>query len=221
MRLICQGLNDGNMQAWAVRISPAGENRMPKKSDIKKQAILDALKSCLDRYAYSYVSMQMVANEAGVSKGGLRYYFPTKESLFVELLEDFFRGIEDGHMRIIGTPDLDEDRALLSTLFNIERFVLDEKNIKIFLNLFLYALEEEKIRQPIKNFFRNHLNIYKKIITQAKTDLPRIDRSEFDQEFMARITQIIFLSTGLLEVIDPIGVNPSKLARYVISLFNE
>jgi AcrR family transcriptional regulator len=165
--------------------------------------------------------MQLVADEAGVSKGGLRYYFPTKESLFIELLKDFFNQIEEEHMRIIDSPDLGRDKFVLSTLFGIERFVLNEKNIKIFLNLFLYAMEEEKIRIPIRTFFRNHLNLYKKVITQAKENLPVIDRSEFDLQFLARITQIIFLSTGLLEVIDPIGMEPSKLARYVISLFEE
>jgi len=40
-------------------------------------------------------------------------------------------------------------------------------------------------------------------------------------QFLARITQIILLSTGLLEAIDPIGMEPSKLARYVLSLFAE
>ncbi len=191
------------------------------KSEARKKAILDALKRCLDTYAYSYISMQLVADEAGVSKGGLRYYFPTKESLFIELLNDFFNQIEEEHMRIIDSPDQGRDKFVLSTLFGIERFVLNEKNIKIFLNLFLYAIEEEKIRIPIRTFFRNHLDIYKKVIVQAKENLPVIDRSEFDLQFLARITQIIFLSTGLLEVIDPIGMDPSKLARYVISLFEE
>ena len=49
----------------------------------------------------------------------------------------------------------------------------------------------------------------------------KIDKNEFDLEFKARITQIILLSTGLLEAIDPIGMDPAKLARYVLSLFSE
>jgi AcrR family transcriptional regulator len=191
------------------------------KAEVRKKEILDALKRCLDKYAYSYISIQLVADEAGVSKGGLRYHFPTKESLFIELLKDFFTQIEEDHLRIVGSPDLDQDRVFLSTLFGIERFVLNEANIKIFLNLLLYALQDEIIRVPVQAFFRNHLNNYKKIITQAKSKLPAIDKSEFDLEFLARITQVIFLSTGLLEAVDPIGMNPSKLARYVISLFEE
>jgi AcrR family transcriptional regulator len=165
--------------------------------------------------------MQDVADEAGISKGGLRYYFPTKESLFLGLLEDFFTGIEEEHMNMVNSYAEGGDRALLSTLFNIENFVLNQKNIKVFINLILYGLEKPEMMKPISAFFRKHLEIYKKVIEQAKTDLPKIDKSEFDLQFLARITQIILLSTGLLEAIDPIGIEPSKLARYVLSLFAE
>jgi hypothetical protein len=75
--------------------------------------------------------------------------------------------------------------------------------------------------EPISSFFRKHLQMYKKLINQAKTDLPPIDKKEFDTDFLARITQIIFLSAGLLETIDPIGMDPAKLARYVLSLFSD
>lgn len=188
---------------------------------IKKKHILNSLKILLEKYSYSYVSMQDVANEGGISKGGLRYYFPTKESLFIGLLEDFFQEIEDDHIRMISMQDGSGDKAVLSTLFNIENFVLNQKNIKIFINLILYGLENPKMMEPISSFFRKHLQMYKKIINQAKTDLPIIDKKEFDTDFLARITQIIFLSAGLLETIDPIGMDPARLARYVLSLFSE
>ncbi len=188
---------------------------------IKKKHILNSLKILLEKYSYSYVSMQDVANEGGISKGGLRYYFPTKESLFLGLLEDFFQDIQDDHIKMISMQDGSGDKAVLSTLFNIESFVLNQKNIKIFINLILYGLENPKMMEPISSFFRKHLQMYKKLINQAKTDLPPIDKKEFDTDFLARITQIIFLSAGLLETIDPIGMDPAKLARYVLSLFSE
>lgn len=188
---------------------------------IKKKHILNSLKILLEKYSYSYISMQDVANEGGISKGGLRYYFPTKESLFLGLLEDFFQEIEENHIQMINMQDGSGDKAVLSTLFNIENFVLNQKNIKIFINLILYGLEYPKMMEPISIFFQKHLQMYKKVILQAKTDLPAIDKKEFNADFLARITQIIFLSAGLLETIDPIGMDPAKLARYVLSLFSD
>ena len=187
----------------------------------KKRDILNALKRLLDKYSYSYISMQSVADEAGISKGGLRYHFPTKESLFIGLLEDFFMSIEEEHLKMVNLLDEKVDRAVISTLFNIESFVLSQKNIKVFINLILYSLEVPKMMVFVKSFFRKHLEMYKQIIEQGKNDFPEIDKNEFDLEFLARITQIIFISAGLLETIDPIDMEPQKLARYVLSLFNE
>ena len=199
--------------------------KKPEKIALKKKRIIEALKRRLDQYAYSYVSMQDVADEAKISKGGLRYYFPTKESLYEELIRDFFTEIEKEHLTIANNPQLEQDKFFLSTLLGIERFVLNEANIKIFVNLILYGLQDEKMRNPIRDFFRNHLDLYKRMVAQTRipeqTPVLTNKREEFDDEFMARIVQIIFLSAGLLEAIDPIGLEPSKLARYVISLFEK
>ncbi len=189
------------------------------KARARRKQILDALRRCLDREAYSYISLQTVADEAGVSKGGLRYHFPTKEALFVGLIRDFAGEIEREHLGVITGLDMDRDRALVSTLYGIERFVLDKRNIKVFINLLLYGLEEERIMKLMREFFRNHLLLYKDILMRAKDHMPHIDREEFDLQFKARIAQIIFLSAGLLEAVDPIEMDPSMLTRYVISLF--
>ena len=186
--------------------------------DIKRKKILSALKRLLDRYSYSYISMQHVADEAGVSKGGLRYHFPTKESIFLGLLDDFFHEIESAHSQMINAQEKNRDKVVLSTLFNIESFVLDTKNIKIFINLILYALEVPAMKVPVKKFFRQHLEIYKKIAEMAKTDIPQIDKTEFDMDFLSRIAQVILLSIGLFEALDPTGMEPAKLTRYVLSL---
>lgn len=190
-----------------------------EKTIQKKENIINALKRCLESETYTVISMQDVANEAGISKGGLRYYFPTKESLFTELLTQFFTRIEEGYIHLAEDSNKEQDKAILSTLFGIEQFVLNKNNIKIFINLILYGLHDAKIMKPIKTFFRNHLEQYKQIIKHSKDNLPPIDKNEFDLEFIARIVQVIFLSTGLLESVDPIGMNPAKLTRYVISLF--
>ncbi len=198
--------------------------KKPEKIARKKKFIIEALKRRLDKYAYSYVSIQDVADEAGISKGGLRYYFPTKESLYEELIQDFFNQIEQDHLQIINNPHLEQDRFFLSTLLGIEHFVLNEANIKVFVNLMLYGLQDEKMREPIKKFFRNHLELYKRVVMQTHEDrksLPPMNREDFDIEFLARIAQVIFLSTGLLEAIDPIGIEPTRLTRYVISLFED
>lgn len=182
----------------------------------KKKHIIESLKRLLGQEVYSQISIEDVAKEAGLSKGGLRHYFPTKEELYVELIEDFFNQIEKDNIGII--KDLDNtDKAFVSTLYGIEQFLLDKTNIRIFINMILYGFEDEKIMGMIKIFIRNHLSLYEDIIINNRGSDTDIDRD--DIQFRGRITQIILLCAGLLESIDPIKMDTPRLIAFILKLF--
>lgn len=183
----------------------------------KKKQIIDALKVCLERDVYSQISLEDVATEAGFSKGGLRHYFPTREELYVALIETFFNQIQRDQIGVIQGLDLDNnDRALITTLFGIEKFLLDRKNIRILINIILYGFEDEKIREIVKKFIRNHLNLYNSTIKDLKGGAVS---SEEETLFLGRITQIILLFAGILEFMDPINVEPPKLIEFILNLY--
>ena len=182
----------------------------------KKKHIIEALKSLLGREVYSQISIEDVAKEAGLSKGGLRHYFPTKEELYVELIEDFFNQIMNDNIGII--QDLDHnDQALVSTLYDIEKFLRDKKNIRILINIILYGFEDEKIMAMIQKFIRNHLSMYEEIILNSRGK--ERSSSPEDLQFIGRITQIILLCAGLFESIDPIQMETPRLIEYILRLF--
>ncbi len=187
-----------------------------EKIIIKKKHIIESLKSLLETNVYSQISIEDVAKEAGLSKGGLRHYFPTKEELYTGLIEDFFNQIEKENIGAV--KDLDpEDRAFLSTLFSIERFTLDKRNIKIFINIILYGFEDKKIMEIIQKFIRNHLNLFQEIIKELNKDNnPQYD--EDDVQFFGRIIQIILLCCGLFESIDPINMDTRRLIEHIIKM---
>ncbi len=182
----------------------------------KKKHIIEALKRLLGKEVYSQISIEDVAKEAGLSKGGLRHYFPTKEELYVELIEDFFNQIEKDNIGII--KDLDSnDKAFVSTLYGIEQFLLDKKNIRIFINMILYGFEDEKIMGLIQKFVRGHLSLFEDIIIDnRKSDG---ENNLEDTQFIGRITQIILLCAGLFESIDPIKMDTPQLIEFILELF--
>jgi AcrR family transcriptional regulator len=183
----------------------------------KKKHIIEALKRCLERDVYSQVSLESVAKEAGFSKGGLRHYFPTREELYVALIESFFNQIQRDQIGVVQGMDLDtNDRALITTLFGIEKFLLDKKNMRILINIILYGFEDEKIREITRKFIRNHLNIYAGTIKDLKGD--SVDHDTEDH-FIGRITQIILLFAGILEYIDPINVDTPKLIEFILKMY--
>jgi len=188
-----------------------------EKRKKKKKHIIEALKNCLAVSVYSQVSLEDIAAESGLSKGGLRHYFPTREELYMELIEDFFNQIQKDHIDAIkGLGSDGEDKAFISTLFGIERFLYNEKNIKIFINLILFGFEEPKIMSPIRRFIRNHLELYVEIINDSRKNSPAVND---DAIYIGRITQIVMLCAGIFESIDPVSMDTPKLIEYTLKLF--
>ena len=69
---------------------------MPKLNDSVKASrlneILDATVRSLTRHGYAGTSMRTIADEAGLTKGGLYAYIASKEALLVAVAERYFQG---------------------------------------------------------------------------------------------------------------------------------
>ena len=74
------------------------ENMTEQLSTEKQAVILNAARKRFAYYGFSKVTMDEIAADIGMGKASLYYYFPTKESLFQEVIkqevDQFFGGIE-------------------------------------------------------------------------------------------------------------------------------
>ncbi|MDA3900804.1 MAG: TetR/AcrR family transcriptional regulator [Spirochaetes bacterium] len=186
-----------------------------EKVEQKKAEILDALKRCLLKDVYSQISLNDVADEAGMSKGGVRHYFPTKESLFMELIEDFFNSIEEEQINVLKVATKMSDKALLSTMYSIEKFLMNQDNVIILMNIIIYSFEDKKIKKLVKSFLRHHLqlfeNLMKELSPEMATDITKIRQ-------VSRTIQVILLSTGIIQTLDPIEYDTNSMMTTVLSL---
>lgn len=184
-----------------------------KKTIEKEKHILDSLENCLQQNIYSHISFEDVAAAAEMSKGGLRHYFPTKENLYESLIRRFFRNISLNHNNLLNDIDSEsQDKVLVSTLYDYENFFMNEFNLKIFLNIILYAFEDPKIMELVQKFISQNFEIYYKIAQNKSSN------SNDDAAVTARIIQIILLSGGLVQAIDPKNIETSILIKKIFSL---
>jgi AcrR family transcriptional regulator len=88
---------------------------MPKTSPAAKEArrtqILEAALRCFARQGYYATTIQDVVVEAGLSRGGIYTYYPTKEALYLALSQWWSCGVEEA-LRKRWTPTL-SPKALL------------------------------------------------------------------------------------------------------------
>ncbi|TFH43817.1 MAG: TetR/AcrR family transcriptional regulator [Chrysiogenales bacterium] len=174
-----------------------------EKAKKKKKIIIEALKRLLDREVYSRITVQEIADEAGSSKGGILHYFPTKEDIYLELIEEIFTEFVRAHSSILEWELGTEEVAPISALVGAENFIIEKRNIKMIMNIILYAFEEEKIMKIVSKYMRLHRNFYDNIISQLTNADKSRRKSDLSSKYLSRITQTIVLFIGLLESIDP------------------
>jgi AcrR family transcriptional regulator len=196
---------------------------IPKEEKAKKKhkIIIEALKRLLDREVYSRITVQEIADEAGFSKGGILHYFPTKEDIYLELIEEIFTEFVGAHSSILEWELGTEEVAPISALVGAENFIIDKRNIKIIMNIILYGFEEEKIMKIVSKYIRLHRNFYDNIISELTKDGRTRRKSDLPSKYLSRITQTIVLFIGLLESIDPSDpkeMDYLEIVKFVTSL---
>lgn len=191
--------------------------RKEEKIQKKKKIITDALKTCLERDVYSKITVQDIADESGFSKGGVLHYFQTKEDIYLELITDIFTEFEEAHASILEWNIKLEDVAPISALVGAEKFILDRSNMRIIINLILYAFEDEKIMTIMQKFVRKLRLFYENLLMSSDRD-KKLRIVDLENKYLARIAQTIVLFIGLLEVVDPIDIDHVEIVKVVSNL---
>jgi AcrR family transcriptional regulator len=192
------------------------DNSKEDKVKGRKRRITSALKVLLQKHVYSQISIQEIADEAGYSKGGVLHYFPTKDDIYIELINDMYAELDNNHRRILKIDLKSEEMAPISSLLGVESFVLDRANIIILINIILYSFENETLRQMMNKFFENHRLFYENIIKENTKD--EVNPDGLDEKTAARIIQAVVFFIGLIEEFDPIDLDYIKIVKYVSNL---
>ncbi|MGJ8528423.1 TetR family transcriptional regulator C-terminal domain-containing protein [Maritalea sp.] len=67
-----------------------GDFRKPSTRNQKKSAILQAAEKTFAEYGFKGATTQVIADLAGIPKANLHYYFPTKEALYSQVVQNIF-----------------------------------------------------------------------------------------------------------------------------------
>jgi AcrR family transcriptional regulator len=199
------------------------EMPIPKeeKARKKKKLIIEALKRLLDKDVYSRITVQQIAEESGFSKGGVHHYFASKEDIYLELIEEIFTEFVKAHSSLLEMELAAEDVAPISALVGAENFILNKSNIKIIINIILYAFEDEKIMKIVGNYFRMHRTFYDGVISRLTHEGRSRRKSDLSPRYLSRIAQTVVLFIGLLESIDPsepTEMDYIEIVKFVTSL---
>lgn len=119
-----------------------------------EKKILDAAKKIFELLGFAGARMQLIANEAGISKASLHYYFRSKENLF----DRIFNETMDEFMVVVSTwEDTEENWEVKLRKFILEFFNFLETNSLLFILREVsrnpeFMLNRKKKNKPKRSF---------------------------------------------------------------------
>jgi len=90
--------------------APKTSRARPTQSErtaLSRAKLIDAAVRCLNRCGYAAVTVAMVADEAGISRGGMLHHFPTKVDLMLAVVE-FASHSDERSSRVAAKPIADK-----------------------------------------------------------------------------------------------------------------
>ena len=141
---------------------------MPKV--IRKETILDAALHCFTQKGYYKATMDLIAEEAGISKPGLYRHFASKDDLFVSLFsymgDKYFQQILT-HLEKTDSP---EKQLQLFGEKTCQIWQENEPFYRFALEFVSISARESAIRTIMTSYYQSAIDNFKKIIINGQRE---------------------------------------------------
>ncbi len=179
-------------------------------SEVRKSQILDAAMDTFSELGFHKARMSDIAETSGLSKGSLYWYFDSKESIILSLLDRVFVSeIEDFNV-LLKDPRSAESR-LTSYIERVSDDMLKMlKWMPLFYDFLALAFRQEIVKKAISRYYKKQMEILVDLIQQG------IDSGEFlveDPEEAAIALGSILEGTAVLWLYDPEQIDVKRNLR--------
>ncbi len=184
----------------------------PDVSAERKPQILAAAIKVFTRKGFEAARMEDIAAEAGLSIGGVYWYFKGKDEVIVGIMQAIIDADVKGLRDLLAAPGTVQDRLAQYVRVTITEAVA---STPLMYELYSLAQRDAKVRKHIRLFFTAYRDVLAEFVQQG------IDRDEFrtvDTTLVA--TTLAALYEGMLEMtmLDPKNVDAETMLLGALDL---
>lgn len=133
-----------------------------------KEKIIKSAIECFSKYGYDGTSVDRICESARISKGSFFYYFPTKQSLFLEILNRWLEDINRNMEELIKTSADIRTKLLNLSMSLIDILTTGEKEISLTFEFWSRALHDEETFKRIISMFEKYRNYFSDLLEEDR-----------------------------------------------------
>jgi AcrR family transcriptional regulator len=172
----------------------------PKPNSL--EVILNAAESVVIERGAGHMTLDAVAAEACVSKGGLLYHFPNKEALLKAMLERHARRLDEGWKEKCAELQNGPTRPIKA--YVLSSLARDRKAMRISVALLAAAAHNPRLLEPVRNR-------YQKVLAELAPAGLRFER--------AAVIALAAEGLRLIEILLLSPLKPGQRKRVIEELF--
>jgi len=188
---------------------------LQQRSEETRNHILEAATQLFSKTGYDATGVAEICQAAGVSKGAFYHHFPTKQAVFIELLNAYLNGIESGfnlmRQEIHDVPQVILQMAeLVGSLFQTA-----DIHLPIFLEFWTQANHDPHVWEAAIAPYRRYQSYFAEMIQEG---INEGSLQPVDAHLAARV--LVSLAVGMLmqSLFDPQITNWQSEARQSMEL---
>lgn len=189
-----------------------------QRGEETRSRILDAALDSFARYGYDATSVSQICRRADVTKGGFYHHFPSKQALFLELLERWLEGV-DSQLEALRSGAESVPQELLQMTAMVRQVFQDAGGkLPIFLEFLTKAGQSPVVWQATVAPFHKYQTFFARMLEEgvAEGSLRPVDSGVATKVLLA--FAIGLLVQGLL---DPHGADWGQVAQEGIHMLLE
>jgi AcrR family transcriptional regulator len=152
--------------------------------------LMEAAEACFSEAGYDRTGVAEICERAGVSKGAFYHHFPSKQALFLELLDLWLAGL-DAQIALIRTQAVDIPHVLSQVASTVRHvFTAGRGKLPVFLAFWSEAARDEAVWRAVMAHYQRYYAVFEELIAAgiAEGSLEPVD---------ARVTARVLVSLGV------------------------
>ena len=188
---------------------------MQHRSEETRNKIIEAANQLFSKTGYDATGVAEICQAAGVSKGAFYHHFPTKQAVFMEILNSYLNGLDTG-FNLMRQEIHDVPQVILQMAEMVGSiFQTADIHLPIFLEFWTQANHDPQVWEATIAPYHRYKSYFAEMIQEG---IHEGSLQPVDAQLAARV--LVSLAVGMLmqSLFDPQGTNWQSEARQSMEL---